>query len=115
MATETRSPLTPQFIMGIGLVVFGVLLTLDRFNLIPVRDVVRFWPIGLVALGAWILTDRRDSRGRTWGFGLVFLGVWLVLNTFGIVRVGIGELFLPFLLILFGVRLINHTAGGRDS
>jgi hypothetical protein len=115
MTPETRIRLTPQFIMGIGLVVFGVLLTLDRFDLLPVRDVVRLWPIGFVVLGAWILGDRRDPRARMWGVGLVFLGVWLMLNAFGILHVGIAELLWPFLLILLGVRLINQTARGRDS
>ena len=61
MANDTRVTLNPQFIIGLGLVLFGGLLTLDRMQILDAGQSLRYWPIVLVALGAWIVIERRDS------------------------------------------------------
>jgi hypothetical protein len=98
-----------QLAMGIFIVTLGVLLTLDRLNIINTSSALRLWPAGLIALGATILLQRQDSHGRFWGFGWMFLGSWLLLNTLGILRIGFWDLFWPLLLMFIGVRLITRS------
>jgi hypothetical protein len=100
-----------QLALGIFLMTIGVLLTLDRLQIINTSSVLRLWPVGFIALGATILLQRGDRHGRFWGFGWLFLGVWLLLNTLGILRIGFWDLFWPLLLLFIGVRLITRSMG----
>jgi hypothetical protein len=115
MDRESRLHITPQFVVGLLLVTFGVLLTLDRIDGFAAALALRFWPVVFIVLGLYVLVDRRDSRGRTWGGVLVAIGVWLLLNTFGVVRASIWDLFWPAILILVGLRLIGRPGWRREA
>ena len=41
---------------------------------------LRFWPIGVMALGVSILARRDDAHGRFWGFSWIVVGGWLLLR-----------------------------------
>jgi hypothetical protein len=56
---------------------------------------------------------RRDAHARFWGSVWIFLGSWLLLNTLGLVRIGLWELFWPLVLVLVGVKLVKHAV--RDG
>ena len=49
-ATRSRG-VTPQLVLGVMVIVIGVLMTLDNLELIQAERYLRFWPVGLVALG----------------------------------------------------------------
>jgi hypothetical protein len=101
---------TPQLVIGVFIVALGVLLMLDRLDILAMAArLLRFWPIGVMAVGVSILARRDDAHGRFWGFFWIAVGGWLLLNTLGLVRVGIWELFWPALLIVIGVNLIRQT------
>jgi predicted membrane protein len=109
MRTDGRLNLTPQLLIGVCLVLFGVLLSLDRLNLINANAALRFWPIALIALGAWIVVERGVTGRSLPGFLMIFIGSLLLLNSLGLARVRFWELFWPFVIVLVGVRLIMHT------
>lgn len=46
-------PVTPLLLIGLG-----VLFLLNNFELIRLRDVMRFWPVLLIAAGGWLLYVR---------------------------------------------------------
>lgn len=57
-----RGALSGRFPVGpILLIVLGVLFLLDELNWIHFYDVVRFWPVILIALGAYLLYARVTS------------------------------------------------------
>lgn len=115
MQTESRPNITPQFAIGVFLILFGVLLTLDRMQLVEAARLLRFWPIVLVALGAWIVAERGLTGRSLPGYIMIAVGGLLLLDSFGIVRVRFWELFWPLLIVLFGARLIMQTPGrGRE-
>jgi len=109
MSGEARTHVTPQLAFGIFIMGAGILLTLDRLQLVDVGRGLQLWPLGLIAVGGTILARRSDPHGRFWGFGWIFVGAWLLLNSLGIVRVGFWELFWPLLMILIGVNLVRQT------
>lgn len=111
MPTKTRLAVTPQLVIGIFLLLFGLLLTLDRLQLVAAAETLRFWPAALVVLGTWILAQQREGSGTFWGFVLILIGGWMLLNTLGIVRVGFWELFWPLAIVLLGTRLIMQALG----
>ena len=49
---------------GIVLIVIGVVFLLNNFDFIRVRDLVRFWPLLLIAIGARLLLDSRQRSTR---------------------------------------------------
>lgn len=111
MPTDTRLNLTPQFVMGVGLVLLGALLTLDRLQVIDAAVSFRFWPVVLIALGGWIVFERRETGWSAPGIVMIGAGALLLLGSFGIVRVRFWELFWPLIIVLIGARLIMHTPG----
>jgi predicted membrane protein len=115
MSTDTRLNLTPQFVMGVCLILFGALLTLDRLNLVDAAQSLRYWPIVLIALGAWIVIER-GATGRSFpGYVMLAIGSLLLLNAAGLVRVRVWDLFWPVIIVLVGARLIVQTPGRRGA
>ena len=82
MPTDTRLNLTPQFVMGVCLVLFGALLTLDRLEVVNAAVSFRFWPVVLVALGGWIVFERRETGWSVPGIVMIGVGALLLLNSF---------------------------------
>src|SRR5688572_12097477 len=111
MSTETRLNLTPQLILGSLMIIFGVLLTLDRMELVDAARTLRFWPIVLIGLGSWLVMERGPGGRSFSGYAMIIIGSLLLLNSLGIARVRFWELFWPALIILVGTRLVMQTSG----
>jgi hypothetical protein len=70
-ARQLGEPLQPDLLQSQGqkpmgaivLIALGVLFLLANFGLLQKEWLIRGWPIGLIALGVWILLDR--MRGRS--------------------------------------------------
>lgn len=52
-AAHSRIPLAP-----ILLIFFGVIFLLDNLGMLEIRELMRFWPVGMIALGAYLLFAR---------------------------------------------------------
>jgi len=69
-----RSPLLPVL-----LIVFGALFLLNNFGMLPMREVLRYWPVLLIAAGVWMLTQQfggaRKGGGAETGGGAATGGV----------------------------------------
>jgi hypothetical protein len=115
MSTETRLTITPQLILGSLMIVFGVLLTLDRMELVDAGRTLRFWPVVLIAIGSWIVIERRPSGRSFPGYAMIAIGALLLLSSLGIARVRFWELFWPALIILVGARLVMQTSGSSAA
>jgi hypothetical protein len=113
MSTDTRINISPQLVLGSLMIVFGVLLTLDRMELIDAARTLRFWPLVLIALGSWLVIERGPGGRSLSGYALIVFGVLLLLNSLGFARVRFWELFWPALIILVGTRLVMQTSGQR--
>ncbi len=115
MQTDSRLNLTPQFIMGVCLILLGVLLTLDRLQIADAGATLRYWPVVLVALGGWIVAERGLNGRSVPGFVMIGIGCLLLLNSFGVVRVRFWELFWPLVIVFVGTRLMMQTPGRRSE
>ena len=106
--------MTPQLVLGGFIMLIGLLMTLDRLDIINAGRALRFWPLTFIGLGATMLAARRDGSGRFWGWAWLFFGSWLLLNSIGLVNVGFWELLFPLLLILLGSSLVMQTVRRRE-
>jgi len=118
MDTANNRPtviVTPRLILGAGLALFGLLLTLDRLGLVDARYGLRLWPVIIIAIGVLQYRNQAARGGRSVnGLIWIFIGSWLLLNSLRIVRVGFWELFWPLVLIGVGVSLVMQTLRRSD-
>lgn len=94
-----RRPRAMSGIFSILLIVAGVVLFLDNLGLLPVRDLMGYWPVLLIAYGVFCLPSRRVMR-LAWGFVWISIGTVLLLRHLGYVH---GDIAIPLLLISFGL------------
>jgi len=113
MSIDTRYNVTPQLVVGICLVLFGTLLTLDRMELINASTSLQLWPVILIAFVAWKVIEHKESGRTLPGYMLAIVGSLLLLNNLGLVRVQFRELIWPAIIVFLGARLIMQTQGKR--
>jgi Cell wall-active antibiotics response 4TMS YvqF/Domain of unknown function (DUF5668) len=98
---------------GAVLLVLGVILLLDRLGIVSVSEVMRFWPVLLVAGGTVLMVELRSLAARTTGAVLVAGGVILQAANLGFLPVR-GEVFWPVVLIGIGVILMGRALEARN-
>jgi predicted membrane protein len=120
--TGRGSLMTPRLIVGLAIALFGLVLVLDRLNLVVADQVLQWWPVVIVAVGAMIFTQSRRVGGGINGIIVMLIGGWLLLNTLGILRVRFWEMFWPLVLIGIGTALVmqamrrrTREASGADA
>jgi hypothetical protein len=110
MSVEDRVVVTPRLVVGVCITALGALMLLDRSGVFDSEAILRFWPAGLIALGAVIIAQAdNDGRGRMSGFMLVGIGSWLLFSSLGVVRLRFWDFVWPTVLIWIGVNLMAHT------
>jgi predicted membrane protein len=90
---------------GMIFVIIGVVFLLGNMGLVDVDRIVRFWPVILIALGAFRLVEAGDEYGESSGIFWIVIGGFFLLGTMGILRVAFRELW-PVLLIGFGALML---------
>lgn len=55
MACENRFGFAPNVVVGIAMTAVGIVLMLDRLDLMNARDAARYWPILLIMFGASVV------------------------------------------------------------
>jgi predicted membrane protein len=110
-APQSTRPIAPQLVIGVLIIVVGVLFTLENIGYMDADEYLRYWPVGLIAVG---LVKLWQGRGGTvlGGFIFVFAGVWLLLETMQIVTVSLWNLW-PLLLVLAGGSMVWRGMYGR--
>jgi predicted membrane protein len=96
---------TPQLLFGLFVIAAGVLFTLDNFGVLHAEDYTRFWPVGLVAIGALKLSHSHKGSGAVAGFLFLFVGMWLLLEELTVFRIRLTDIW-PLLLVVFGIYLV---------
>jgi predicted membrane protein len=103
--------------MGLIIIAVGLIFTLDNLGISDGLPYLRYWPLGLVAIGLLKLQQARGGGGTFAGVMFVAAGGWLLLDSLGIVRVSLWQLW-PMLLVFFGASMVwqglnaRRTAGG---
>lgn len=91
-------------VIGIFLLLFGVLLGLDRLNLgVSVDYSVTFWSF-LALLGIFMMFN--DRKVSILSSILLFVGLWNVLSELDVITGSIFTLFWPIIFVIVGVNLI---------
>jgi hypothetical protein len=122
MSASERLTITPRVVVGFFIAVAGVLLLGDRSGLIEADQFLRFWPVGIIAVGLLVMRQSSDRMGTTNGFVLTLIGGWLLVGSLGAMDLRPWEFVWPTILILVGTNLMMQTyrrsrepRGGDDA
>jgi hypothetical protein len=108
--SRARWHVSPQIIIGLAIVFFGLVLTAENLGVARnLTRIIHFWPLVFTAAGLAMVLDREATGGRKmWGSVLIIAGVWqTAVSAFGL------NLYLddwwPLLLIGLGGLLIYRA------
>lgn len=110
MTAESRDGirLTPQVILGLCIVLFGVALTLDNLGWMDAGRILRFWPLAIVAVGLTKVLQSSTTSGRVLGVFMMLVGVALLGDVLDIFEVWA---WWPIVLIALGLVTISRAFG----
>lgn len=106
--------LTPQAVLGALIVVFGLLLTADNFQLLDADQILRFWPLVFVAVGLTKLVQSDTTSGQVFGGFLSAIGVLMIADEFWTIDLEIDRLW-PLALVAVGVFIVYRAARGESA
>ena len=111
MAERRDGVFTPRLILGLSLIAIGVIYSLDRLGYFEAGNLLRWWPIVLVAAGLGKLFSPGSSSSRWTGLLLTGIGAWLLLERVDLLYVSFWDWW-PLLLIGFGARFVMQGMRG---
>jgi predicted membrane protein len=110
MNSGSRPVITPRTIVGFGIAFVGVALVLDRLDLLHAERVLRYWPVGLILIGALMIVQGEGGQ-RTRGIIFAGIGTWLFLAMQDLLPWRLWELFWPLLLVFIGLSMAMRPRG----
>ena len=99
-----------QFIFGVGIIIFGLLFTLDNLDLIEAREYLRFWPAIFVIVGLAKIVQPGPTAAKVFGVALILLGSLMILDRLDLIYFNIWRLW-PIFIILFGYSIVRGALG----
>ena len=106
--------MTPRVVFGLLVVAFGVAMLLDNLHIIEAREIIRFWPVGMIIVGVSYLL-RTDARSeRLFGGILTVVGAVLLSEPLFNYDLDIWR-FWPLAIVFFGILMVTKAFQPQDS
>jgi hypothetical protein len=106
---DQKRHLYGQLGVGIFLLVAGIALMLDKFNIISDVHVWHYWPLIIIAVGLGKLLDAKIAWEYRKAFSTLFIGSWLLISELHIFGLSYHNSW-PILLIGIGVGMLWKSA-----
>ncbi len=106
--------LTPQVVLGLLIVAFGLILTADNLGYADAGHILRFWPLMLVAFGVAKFLQSDTTAGKVFGGILVLFGLGTLSERF----IGLSfdfDRWWPLFLVAAGGLIIYRAFKGDQS
>jgi len=113
--TMERPRFSTRMILGVGIVLLGVALLLERLELFDAERLTRFWPVILIAVGLKVLMEAARTGRWVGGAVITLLGLIFLGRELDLIGFGVGELW-PLFIILAGLGILarGFRRGGDD-
>lgn len=109
---DNTARLTPQVILGLVIVGFGLLLTADNLDYVEAGNIIRYWPLMLVAFGLAKLLQSDTTSGKVFGGVLIIAGGWMTAEEVFSVSLDL-ERWWPLILVAVGALIISRAFRGE--
>ena len=97
-----------RLVAGALLIFFGIIFTLDNMGVLDAGDVLSWWPVILIAVGALKVIQPPHEGHRKLGYVLIALGVFFQLQILGLTHMRSAW---PFVLVVIGGFLVWRALG----
>jgi len=115
VVSERRSVrFTGRLLFGLVLVTVGLLWTLDNLGLVEAGEVLRWWPLLLVAYGFVRVTGLDGIRRVVSGSLFLLAGGWMLLRELDVIHVSIFRMW-PVFMIVLGFAMVWRSMRGAGS
>ncbi len=104
-AEQCKEQVEGGVVVGALLLLVGVALLLDSLGVVPIHQVVQYWPLPMIGFGIWLLLESEGIERRIAGGAIVFSGVVIEIQQLGYLRVRLEDLW-PLAVIFVGVQLL---------
>jgi hypothetical protein len=104
MESNTHMRLSPQLVLGLCAIGFGILLTLDNLHIMHFDDVWRFWPAILIVVGMVQILWAGSTSGLGTGAILAAAGALLLLDNLNYLRFSFWD-YWPLILVAIGASV----------
>ena len=109
---KSTGKIKPRSLIGIGLIIFAVLLFFDNIGLRFLHSIIRNWPIGMIIIGAVLIwgPDKlriKSNSDRTLPFLLIGLGALFFIIQHGFLNFGFKAIIIPLVLLFVGYHIIR--------
>jgi predicted membrane protein len=111
METNDRlaSSITPQSVIGVLIILVGVLLMMGNLGWVQAREVLSYWPLGVLALGLSLFVRAACPSAKFSAGVVVAVGVWLTVARVLHLSGFSGALIFPLVLVGIGAALISRA------
>jgi hypothetical protein len=111
---HSRDALSPQLVLGLAILLFGTLITLDNFGWLEfsVDSYRSYWPLVFVVIGLVKLSQVREGTSTLGGFIWIIVGSVLLSRNLGWIQFSIRDLF-PLALVAIGGFLVWRALTGH--
>lgn len=106
--------LTPQTIVGAAVVVVGLLLMAGNLGWVEPHSIFFYWPLGLVAGGAALLSRASDQNAKTTAWAVIAVGAYLSVARVVGFRADLSDLW-PLFVIGVGVTMLMRARRREQS
>lgn len=114
MTNDSRAGfrLTPQIILGLCIIAWGVALTADNLGLTDATRILEWWPLGIVLVGVTKLLQSGSGSGRVVGGVITFVGVALLGESLDVFQIWA---WWPVAMIALGGVIVFRALGGSRA
>jgi len=114
MTAETRSIITTRLVVGLLVIGAGVAFLADNLGWADAGDFVRYWPVGLIAVGLVKMLQDRTNSGRLGGAVMLAIGTMSLVDTFFFPGIRIWRWW-PLAIVGFGLLVLLKAFGFEDG
>ncbi len=110
MTLEPRriTRVTPQVVIGLGIVIWGLMLTAGNLGWLDIRNVLDYWPLLIVAWGVAKISCASMTSGRIVGGLAIAVGFGLLADNLGWMRFHVGDWW-PLIFVFVGFRILSRS------
>jgi predicted membrane protein len=109
VGVKYKPAFTGRVVLGLVMMAFGILWTLDNLGVLESGPILRWWPIVFLAIGIAKFLGIGTYRSVAAGAIFTLIGGWILAEQFDLIHLSFFMLW-PVVLVVVGVAMVTRSA-----